>query len=139
MSFPITAVSPSVLYKEFIHTGSVTKLSIPFLWSICLYLHLYYITVIIITLHKVLLLGRTNLSTVLLSKARLQSIWKLSFCWLLFSDKIQPFVISVKNGEWSTTATNLRMYRKGFNFHLSFPDTRQYHQRIEGEKCSFKF
>lgn len=96
--FLITAVSPSVLYKEFIHAGSVTKLSIPLLWSIYLYLHLYNITIIIITLYKVLLLERTNLSIVLLFKTRLQSIWKLGCCWLLFTDKMQPFIISVKMG-----------------------------------------
>lgn len=129
--FLITAVSPSVLYKEFIHAGSVTKLSIPLLWSIYLYLHLYNITIIIITLYKVLLLERTNLSIVLLFKTRLQSIWKLGCCWLLFTDKMQPFIISVKNGAWFTTVTNLRMYRKEFDSHFSFSDTRQYHQRLK--------
>lgn len=129
--FPIPAVSPSVLYKQFIYAGSVTKLSIPFLWSICLYLHLYYIIVIIIILYKVLLLERPSLSTVLF-KARLQSIWKLVFCWLFFTDKIQPLIISVKTREWFTSATNLHRSRKGFNFQLSFPDIRQHHQRTEG-------
>lgn len=75
LSFPYNSVIfPSVLYKEFKYAGSVTKLSILFLWSICLYLHIYYITLIIIMLQKVLISETTGLPTILLFKARLQSI-----------------------------------------------------------------